>query len=186
MKTLCRFYVQFYQNYMNSLIYFVLWFNLDCLFMIIILNECRSIAEKCALNRATNLLPRVLFVVELEGYSEKDHFVDVYSDMPLLCQSLQIVRTARCFNLQSHRPDADREFIFSRNMHIVGSVNNQERGIGKTQPGWSARQVKQGAFTCLKVFFNGGLVKEGDGLAKAGCCGQGQVFDIRLAIPMMG
>jgi len=29
-------------------------------------------------------------------------------------------------------------------------------------------------------------VKQGDGLAKAGCTGQGQVFDIRLAIPEMG
>ena len=87
-KTFCRFYMQFYKNDMQSFISFVLRFNLDLLSVFIILDEYRGVADKCALNRAANLLPRVLFVVELESYGKHDHFVNVYSDVPLLCQSL--------------------------------------------------------------------------------------------------
>ena len=73
---------------MKSLIGFVLRFNLDFLSVLIILDEYRGIVDKCALNRAANLLPGVLFVVELESYGKNDHFVNVHSDVPLLCQSL--------------------------------------------------------------------------------------------------
>ena len=84
---------------MQSFIGFVLRFNLDCLCVLIILDEYRGIADKRALNRAANLFPRVLFVVELESYDKYDHFVNVYRDVPLLFQSLQIVCAAWCINL---------------------------------------------------------------------------------------
>jgi len=67
-KTCHRFYLQFDQNYMQSLIHFVLRFNLNFQCVLIILDEYRCIADKCSLNRATNLFPRILFVVELESY----------------------------------------------------------------------------------------------------------------------
>jgi len=88
MKTFDRIYLQFYQNYMQSFIGFVLWFNLNSLSVLIILDEYRGIVDKCALNRATDLLPGVLFVIELESYDKNDHFVNVHGDVPLLCQSL--------------------------------------------------------------------------------------------------
>jgi hypothetical protein len=92
---------------MQSFIGFVLWFNLNSLSVLIILDEYRGIVDKCALNRATDLLPGVLFVIELESYDKNDHFVNVHGDVPLFCQSLQKVRTARGINLQSHCPDAN-------------------------------------------------------------------------------
>jgi len=73
----------------ESLIHFVMRIDLDCLSMIIVIDESRGIVDKCTLNRAANFFPRVLFVVELKSYHNYDHFVNVYSDMPLLCQSLQ-------------------------------------------------------------------------------------------------
>ena len=73
---------------MKSFIGFVLRFNLDFLSVLIVLDECWGIVDKCARNRAANLLPRVLFVVELESYDKHNYFVNVYSDVPLLCQSL--------------------------------------------------------------------------------------------------
>ena len=72
---------------MKSFIGFFLWFDLDCPSVVIILDEYRGIVDKCALNRAANLLPRVLFVVELESYDKHDYVVNVYGDVPLLCQS---------------------------------------------------------------------------------------------------
>ena len=87
-KTFSRFYLQFYQHYMQSFLHFVLRLNLDYPSVLIILNEYRGIADKCALNRAANLLPRVLFVVNLESYGKNDHFVNVYAHVPLLFQSL--------------------------------------------------------------------------------------------------
>jgi len=69
---------------MQSFIRFILWFNLDFLPVLIVLDEYRGIMDKYALNRATSLLPRELFVVELESYGKHYHFVNVYSDMPLL------------------------------------------------------------------------------------------------------
>jgi len=47
--------------------------------------------DKCAFYRSANLLPRVLFVISLESYANYDHFVNIYSDVPLLFQSLKIV-----------------------------------------------------------------------------------------------
>jgi hypothetical protein len=73
---------------MKSFICFIMWFNLNCLFLIIIIHEVWGIVNKYPLYRATDLLPRVLFVVELESYGKHDHFVNVHGDMPLFCQSL--------------------------------------------------------------------------------------------------
>jgi hypothetical protein len=39
------------------------------------------------LDRATLFLPRLLFVVKLESYDKNDHFVNIYADLPLFCQS---------------------------------------------------------------------------------------------------
>ena len=171
---------------MQSFIGFVLRFNLDLHSFLIKLDENRGIADKSALNGAANFLPRVLFVVELESYGKYDHLVNVYSNVPLFTQSLQLICTTWCFNFYGHLPYANEKMIYTRKIYIVWSINDQKRGISKTQPTRRARQVKQGAFTSSKITFNGVLVKEGDGLAKAGCTCQGQVFDIRLAIPMMG
>jgi len=76
---------------MQSFISFVLRFDLDCLSVLIILDEYRGMVDKCALNRAALHLPGLLFVVELESYDKNNHFVNVHGDAPLLCQSLQIV-----------------------------------------------------------------------------------------------
>jgi len=84
-KTFCRFYLKFYKNYMKSFIGFVLRFNLDFLFVFIILDEYRGIVDKCALYRAANLFPGLLFVVELESHGKNDHFVNVHGDLSLLC-----------------------------------------------------------------------------------------------------
>jgi len=48
--------------------------------MLIILDKYRGIVDECTFNRATNLLPRVLLVVELESNGKHDQFVNVYSD----------------------------------------------------------------------------------------------------------
>ena len=90
-ETFIRFYMPFHQHYMQSFIGFVLRFNLDFLSVLIIGDECRGIEDKCALNRAANLLPRVLFIVELESHHKNDHLVNVYTHMSCLFQSLQIV-----------------------------------------------------------------------------------------------
>jgi hypothetical protein len=73
---------------MKSLISFVLWFNLDCLFVLIILYEYRGIVDEYTLNRAANLLPRVLFVVEPISYDKNDQLVNIYSDVTLFSLSL--------------------------------------------------------------------------------------------------
>jgi len=73
---------------MQSFVGFFLRSNLNFFSMLIIRHEYRGIADKCTLNRATNLLPRVLFVVKLESYDKHYHFVNVYGDVPLLFQSL--------------------------------------------------------------------------------------------------
>ena len=70
---------------MKSLISFVLRFNLDFLSVFIILDEYRGTANKCSVNRAANLFPGLLFVVELESHGKNDHFVNVHGDLSLLC-----------------------------------------------------------------------------------------------------
>ena len=73
---------------MQSFLCFVLRFNLYFLSMVIIRYESRSIVDKCALNRAASLLPRLLLGVELESYDKHDHIFNVHGDVPLLCKSL--------------------------------------------------------------------------------------------------
>ena len=172
-KTLCRLDLQFHQNNVQSFISFGLRLNLDFHSELIILNEYRGIMDEYALNRAANLLPRDLFVVELESYGKHDHFVNVDGDVPLFCQSLKIVCAARCLNCQGHFPVTYPKLIFSSDADIVWRVYVQERGICKTQPERSTRQVKQGAFACSEISFYGSLVKEGDSLALASCACQG-------------
>ena len=84
---------------MESFIGFVLRFNFNILPVLIIFDKCRGIVDKCSLNRATSLLPRVMFFVKLESYGKHDHFVNVYSDVPLLSQSLQVICATWCINL---------------------------------------------------------------------------------------
>jgi len=98
---------------MQSFISFVLRLNLDFHCVFIIRDEYRGVVDKCALNGAANLLPRVLFVVELESYGKHDKLVNIYSDVPLLSQSLQIVCTTWCINFQGHFPYAYQKLIFS-------------------------------------------------------------------------
>ena len=83
---------------MQSFFGFVLRCNLDSLFVLIIRDEYRGIADKCALNYPANLLPRVSFVVEFEGHSKHDHFVDINGDVPLLAESLQRICVTWCSN----------------------------------------------------------------------------------------
>ena len=62
---------------MQSSVLFVLRLDLDFSIVVIIRDEYRGIVDKCSLDRATRLLPRLLFVIELEGYAKKDHFVNI-------------------------------------------------------------------------------------------------------------
>jgi len=158
-KTFGRFYFQLHESYVKSFIRFALRLNLDLLSALIILHKYRGVMNECALNRITRLLPRVLFVVELESYGKDDHFVNIKCDLPLLFQSLKIICATWCINFQGHCPYAYPKLIFSRNIYLVWRVYYQERGVGKTKPWWSACQVKQGAFTCSEVTFNRSLVE---------------------------
>jgi hypothetical protein len=101
---------------MESFIGFVLRFNLNFLYVLMIRDEYRGIVDKCALNRAASLLPRVLFVVELKSYAKHDHFVNVYSDVPLLVQSPQRIRVTRRTDVQGHCPRAYPKLIFPRHI----------------------------------------------------------------------
>ena len=49
-KTFVRLYYQFYQNYMQSFVGFVLRLNLDFHSVLIICHECRGMVDECALN----------------------------------------------------------------------------------------------------------------------------------------
>ena len=109
---------------MKSLVSFVLRFNLDFLSVLIIGDECRGIEDKCALNRAANLLPRVLFIVELESHDKYDHLLNVYTHMSCLFQSLQIVWATRRINFEGNFPYAYEKMVFSRNIYLVWSVDD--------------------------------------------------------------
>jgi len=98
---------------MQSFISFVLRLDLDLLYVLVIVDEYRSITDKCALNGAANLLPRLLFVVDLESYGKNDQFVNVYGDVALLVQSLQLICVTWCTNYQGHCPRAYPKLIFS-------------------------------------------------------------------------
>jgi len=76
---------------MQSFIHLVLRLNLYVLSVLIIRDEYWGIPDECALDRAADLPPRLLFVIELESYLKHDHFVNVHSDVSFLCQSLQII-----------------------------------------------------------------------------------------------
>ena len=99
---------------MESFIGFVLRFNLDFLSVLIIRDEYRGVVEKCTLNRAASLLPRVLFYIELESYAKLDHFVNIHSDATLLCQSLQIICATWCINFHGYFPNAYEKLIFPK------------------------------------------------------------------------
>jgi hypothetical protein len=112
-KTFGRLDLQFHQNDMQSFIGFVLRLNLDFHSELIILDEYRGIMDKCALNRAANLLPRVLFVVKLKSYGKHDHFVNVYGDVPVFSHSLQRICVTWCFDFQGYCPRAYPKLVFS-------------------------------------------------------------------------
>ena len=159
MKTFQRFYLRFNQNFMHSLILFVLRLNLDFSIVIIICDKYRGIVDLCPLDRATRLLPGLPFVIELEVYAQNYYFVDVQSNMAFLLNSLQIVRVAWSINFQGDFPNTEPKAILSRNIYIIRSVNNEGRGIGETQPQRSFCQIKQSAFACSEVTFNRVLMK---------------------------
>jgi len=104
---------------MKTFISFVLRLNLNFLSVLIILDECRGIADQCALNRTANLLPRVLCVVKLESYGKNDHFINVYGNVPLFFQSLKIICATWCRNFQAHCPNAYPKLIFSWDIYLV-------------------------------------------------------------------
>ena len=66
-KTLCRFYQQFYEHQMSSFILFVLRLDLDVSLMIIKLDESRGIVDESSLNIAAIFFPWLLFVVKVES-----------------------------------------------------------------------------------------------------------------------
>ena len=68
-KTFRGFYLYFYQNFMESFLLFVLRFNLDRSFVIIIFNEYRGIVDERTLYVATSFLPRLLFIVKVERHN---------------------------------------------------------------------------------------------------------------------
>ena len=61
---------------MQSFIRFVLRFDLDCSFFLIIPHEVWGIMDERTLDRATRFLPWLIIVVELESYEENDHFIN--------------------------------------------------------------------------------------------------------------
>ena len=66
-------------------------------------------------------------------------------------------------------------------MNVIGSVDDQERGIGKTEPGRSLSQVKQSAFACSEITFNWVLLKQDHVLALSCHTSQGQTLNLGLA-----
>ena len=165
LKTFHRFDHQFDQNFMFSLILFVFGADFNLPSMLIILNKSRSIVDECALNIAARLLPWLLFVVELESHDKYDQFIDIYSNKTWLFRSLQVVCAARCLNLQGYLPYTHPKVIFSRNIHIIRSLNNQGRGITKFHPVRSISQIKQSPFARSEINLDWFLMKQDDGLA---------------------
>ena len=153
-KTFGRLYHQLYQNYVQSFIGFVLRFDLDSLSVLIVRDEYRCIADKCTLNRTANLLPRVMFVVELESHGKHNQFVDVYGYVPLLAKSLQRICITWRTNFQGHCPRAYPKLVLPGNVYLVWRGYDQGRGIGEAKPERSVRQLKQGAFTRSEVTFD--------------------------------
>ena len=72
MKTFLRIYHQLYENFMESLVHFVLRFDQNLLTVLIILHKSRSIEDECSLDITTSFLPGLLFVVKLEIYDENN------------------------------------------------------------------------------------------------------------------
>ena len=62
---------------MQSSVLFVLRLDLDFSIVVIIRDEYRGIVDKCSLDRATRLAPRLHFVIELEGDTQNDHFINI-------------------------------------------------------------------------------------------------------------
>ena len=110
--------------------------------------------------------------------------VNIYANVTWFCHPLQIGRVTWRLDYHDHFPNTQPEAIFSRNVHIIWSGNNQGRGIVKTQPVRSSRQIKQRAFARSEIVFNRVLFKKDNGLGLASCTFQGQIFNIRLAITL--
>jgi len=122
--------------------------------VLIIRDECRGIVDECALNEAANLLPRVLFGVELESHGKHDHCVDIYGDVPLLAQSLQRICVTWRTDVQGHCPRADPKLILPGHIKLIWRGDNEGRGIGEAQPERRVRQDEKGAFTRSEVAFD--------------------------------
>jgi len=123
----------------ESLIGFGLGLHRNFQGVVIVLHEYWGIVNKCTLNRAARLLPRLLFVVELESYGKHDHFVNVYGDVPLLFQPLQIILVTRGIDFHCHFPNSEPKTIHARNSYFVGRFDDQRRGIGEAEPERSIR-----------------------------------------------
>ena len=139
---------------MKSLIRFVHRPDLDLSAVFIILHKYGGVVDESPLDRAARFCPWLLFVVNLESYSENNHFVNVNASVALFFNSVQVSRTTRCNNFQRDFPNSKPKFIISRNKHIIWSVDNQGRGIRKTQPERGTSQVKQRAFARSEITFN--------------------------------
>ena len=62
---------------MQSLVIRILRLDLDFSFGLIVFHKFVDTVDKCALDVAARLLPRLFFVVELESHGKNDQFVDV-------------------------------------------------------------------------------------------------------------
>ena len=92
------------------------------------------------------------------------------------------IAPAWCDYFNPNFPNSKPKVILSRNVHIVWRVDDQGRGIGKTQPEWSICQIKQRVFARSEIIFHRILLKQGDCLALSSFGFQSQIFYIRLAI----
>jgi hypothetical protein len=79
--------LHFNQNLMDATIWFFLRLNRDLTIIFIIYDELRSVVDEYPLIRTAGLVPRVLFVVELESHDKDDHLVNIDANMPLIYQS---------------------------------------------------------------------------------------------------
>ena len=81
METFRRFDPHFNQNFMGTSILFVLRPDRDFSAVIIEVDESRGIVNFCTLYVAASFLPRLLFIVKVEGQDENYFLVDIYRHM---------------------------------------------------------------------------------------------------------
>ena len=68
---------------MPSLIHLVFRFDLDCSFVIVILDKFRGIVDEYAFDRAARFLPRLPVLIKLEFYKKNFQFININANVTL-------------------------------------------------------------------------------------------------------